>query len=126
MNCFYHSDVQAVGLCKSCMRGLCVACAADSSRSLACKERCEEDVRQLDEMIQRNARLIDVATVNARGQRTAMIVVGIFVALFGGFFVWGSLQREEEPIWVMLVLGVLLILYALYMILRSYRFRVPR
>ena len=48
MNCYYHPNQPAVGLCKHCQRGVCIACAADVDGSLACKERHEEQVRALD------------------------------------------------------------------------------
>lgn len=47
MNCFYHKSVPAVGICRACGRGLCPDCIGDASRSLACKERCEEDVSHM-------------------------------------------------------------------------------
>lgn len=47
MRCFDHPDVEAVGLCKSCGKGLCVRCAHDLARGLACRDRCEQDVRDL-------------------------------------------------------------------------------
>lgn len=45
MNCFYHPTAVAVGTCKSCNKGLCRECAVDLGKGLACKGRCEEDVK---------------------------------------------------------------------------------
>lgn len=41
MNCYYHPEVPAVGVCKSCGRGICTACAAEVEHGIACRERCE-------------------------------------------------------------------------------------
>ena len=54
MNCFYHPDRPAVGLCKHCQRGLCSDCAALVGDSLACKGRHEEQVHALEEMTRLN------------------------------------------------------------------------
>lgn len=47
MRCFAHGDVDAVGLCSACDRGVCTACAVDMGRGLACRGRCEPEVRRL-------------------------------------------------------------------------------
>jgi hypothetical protein len=51
MNCFYHPQTVAVGLCKSCGKGLCPACAVDMDQGLACRGRCEQEVRDLIELV---------------------------------------------------------------------------
>lgn len=47
MRCFYHQDREAVGLCKSCAKGVCAECAVDLGNSLACRNRCEERARSV-------------------------------------------------------------------------------
>lgn len=47
MSCFYHHERDSVGGCKSCGKNLCPECAVDLGRGLACRGRCEEDVRAL-------------------------------------------------------------------------------
>jgi hypothetical protein len=54
MGCFYHHDKEAVGFCKSCGKALCVECAVDLGKGLACRNRCEESVRAIIELIDRN------------------------------------------------------------------------
>jgi hypothetical protein len=54
VRCFYHHDVDAVAVCKSCSRGLCPACAADVGSGVACRDRCETEVRAINEVIARN------------------------------------------------------------------------
>jgi Flp pilus assembly protein TadB len=54
MRCFYHRDVDAVATCKSCGRGLCPDCANDVGNGLACRDRCEAEVRSLNRVIERN------------------------------------------------------------------------
>jgi hypothetical protein len=47
MRCFYHQDKEAVGLCKSCGKGVCLACAVDFSKGLACRGHCEDKVQSI-------------------------------------------------------------------------------
>ncbi len=50
MKCFNHSERDAVGTCKHCSKGLCMACLTDMGGGLACKGKCEDDVAYLNEM----------------------------------------------------------------------------
>ena len=47
MKCAYHPETDAIGICMACERGVCAACAVDMERGLACKDRCEPEVRRL-------------------------------------------------------------------------------
>jgi|HubBroStandDraft_1064217.scaffolds.fasta_scaffold425520_1 hypothetical protein len=51
MRCFYHEDKQAVGICKSCGKGVCQECAVDFTKGLACRGHCEESVRSIIQKI---------------------------------------------------------------------------
>ena len=57
MRCFYHQDKEAVGLCKSCGKGLCAECAVDLGKGLGCRGRCEEIARAIIELVDRNIQL---------------------------------------------------------------------
>ncbi len=50
MRCFYHPETDAVGICKNCQKGLCMECAADVGNGLACKNRCEEEVKTTNKL----------------------------------------------------------------------------
>jgi hypothetical protein len=45
VNCFYHQNEPAIGICKSCGKGVCRECAVDFTQGLACRGRCEDDVQ---------------------------------------------------------------------------------
>ena len=60
MDCFNHPDRSAVGVCKSCGRGLCHDCAVDSPNGLSCKG-CEARVRLMNKIIDNNAKVMSVA-----------------------------------------------------------------
>ena len=86
MNCFYHSTVSAIGLCKYCQRGLCGDCAAVVDDVLACKHRHEDEVHQLEQLTTRN--LFQSKRVGSAYTRNA-IFYGLVGALFTGF---GAIQ----------------------------------
>lgn len=82
MNCYYHPNQPAVGVCKHCQRGLCIACAMDVDGSLACKDRHEEQVRDLDSLTQRN--LLQVKRIGSNYRRNAVFYF-LSGFLFAGF-----------------------------------------
>jgi hypothetical protein len=57
MRCFYHQEKEAVGTCKSCGKGVCVECAVDLGKGLACRSRCEESARAIIQLVDRNIQL---------------------------------------------------------------------
>ena len=57
MNCFYHPEAVAVGICKNCQRGLCPSCAAELDNGIGCRGRCEGAVLLLNDLVQRNAQM---------------------------------------------------------------------
>ena len=48
MRCYYHSDVEAVGVCSNCGRGICAKSAVEVEGKLSCKGSCEEAVTRSD------------------------------------------------------------------------------
>jgi len=82
MNCFYHPEKPAIGLCKYCQRGLCTDCAAIVDDVLACTHRHEDEVRQLGQLAARN--LFQSKRVSSTYMRNA-IFYGLVGLLFAGF-----------------------------------------
>lgn len=58
---FYHAQAEAVGICRNCQKGICAKCAADLANGIACKGKCEREVADIIEMIQRNKLAYDRA-----------------------------------------------------------------
>jgi len=87
MKCFYHREADAVGSCKACSKGLCAACAVDVGMGLACREACEEQVRSLNQLIDRNIR-VSPASEQVLGKHAgAYFAPGVFQILAGVVFV---------------------------------------
>jgi|SRR5258706_7195508 len=83
MNCFYHPDKPALGICKHCQRGLCTDCVAVIDDVLACKNRHEDDVHMQEQLTARN--LFQSKRVGSTYMRNAVFYgsVGIVFAAFG-------------------------------------------
>lgn len=83
MNCYYHPNQSAVGICKHCQRGLCTECISEVDDSLACKDRHEEQVRAIDLLTARN--LLQAGRVGSVYHRNAIFyfLVGVLFAGFG-------------------------------------------
>jgi hypothetical protein len=93
MNCYYHPDRPAVGTCKHCQRGLCAEDAALVDDSLACKGRHEEQVRDINQLMQRN--ILQAKRVGSVYNRNAIFyfLVGAAFTAFGFYQVrWTGLQ----------------------------------
>jgi hypothetical protein len=41
MQCINHSSVQAMGVCQTCGKSICVECASQLANGIACKGSCE-------------------------------------------------------------------------------------
>jgi len=85
MNCFYHSEKAAVGICKSCGRGLCMDCAADIQNGLACKDRCEERAARINKIIDRNPQMIAAANTQVLTQKIVLLLLGLVIMGLGVF-----------------------------------------
>jgi sulfite exporter TauE/SafE len=72
-------------VCKYCQRGLCVECAAVIDDVLACKNRHEEEVHQLEQLTARN--LFQSKRVKSVYMRNATFYTLVGVA-FAGFGIW--------------------------------------
>ena len=72
MKCFYHPEVEAVGTCKNCSRGICPECLAELDNAIACKNRCEERVLAVEKLVNRNI------TAIVKGSRSYLAIVLLF------------------------------------------------
>jgi hypothetical protein len=119
MNCYYHSQRQAVGICKHCQRGLCAEDAADVDGSLACKGRHEEQVRGLNLLEARGV-------LQARRMGAGYLRNAIFYALVGILFTgFGWIQYRFlglQAVFFMLI-GVFLLYVAVANFLEGGKYR---
>jgi hypothetical protein len=88
MKCFDHQDRDAVGICKSCNKGLCRQCAADLGNGLACLNRCEDRARVLISFIGSSMKV---------GICQNFFSLGLFESAIGGaMLAWGLLMQPPS------------------------------
>ena len=114
MNCFRHDSQAAVGICKSCGRGLCRTCASEVPNGLACRGSCEDRVALLNRVIDRSTDNLAVVNAQARTQGLHSIVVGF---VFVGFGFWAYRDAMNA---LGVFAGALGALIALYGVIRAF------
>ena len=96
MKCFLHQERDAVGICKSCGKGICPDCAVDLGRGLACHGRCEVEVRSLIDLVDRNVRLGPKTEAIMDRASGAWIAGTVFFLGMGAlFFGWSMLEARQ-------------------------------
>ena len=83
MNCFYHSDRSAVGLCKHCSKALCTDCASDLEHGLACANKHEDEVNNLHMLISKNTKVYAAAPKSSLIAPSFYLFMGLVFAVFG-------------------------------------------
>ncbi len=112
MRCHTHRDVDAVGVCRSCGKGVCGDCAADLGRGLACAGRCEEDVRRLVELADRSAQQLERSQALVGNAASLYRSLAWFLVVVGLVFLGWSFTLEAAAGFVRVV-GVVLLLFGL-------------
>ena len=119
MNCFQHPQTTAVGLCKHCSRGLCQECAHDEGFGLACKDRCEGEVKAVSQIIERNKSVYGkTAAVYLRGG-VLFALMGLLFILFALYF----LSDMREIRYLFLGMGVLFLFGAALQLVNANRIK---
>jgi len=118
MRCFYHRDFDAVGVCKSCGRGLCPECAVIMDRGLACRGHCEADVQELTTLIKRNISMSPIVDSSIRGARRSRLFYAAFYLAMGVIFIGFSVKTDIP---YFLVFGGLIIAFGLMALIRALR-----
>ena len=128
MNCFYHPGAVAVGICKSCGKGICHECAHDLGKGLACRGRCEDDAKALIALMARATKAQPNAVSRhllASARTNQLIGAGFY--LFLGFFpaaigAYNFLTAGwSEKVVFMSGFGVALLLFGVIGIVRALR-----
>jgi len=91
MNCFNHKDKPAIGLCKSCLKGLCADCLAELRDGLACKGSCEDRVNRINRIIDSNSQTMNAARHQLRTSGILCLLMGIGCSIFA---VWAYFETN--------------------------------
>jgi threonine/homoserine/homoserine lactone efflux protein len=96
MRCFYHPTTDAVAACKSCGKGLCPDCATDLGKGVACRGRCEDDVRSIIQLVERNIRMSPMSADLIRRASSTRMNSAVFSLVLGAVMVGYSLLSERN------------------------------
>jgi hypothetical protein len=117
VHCFYHQERDAVGSCKSCGKGVCSACAVDLGKGLACRGRCEDDVKAVLALVEENLRMVGRTPRILRSNRQSHVWAAVlFILLGAAFLAWGLLS--EAGLSFLVVLGGIFLAYGLLSLAR--------
>jgi len=119
MKCFYHQDTDAVGICKSCSKGICKDCAVVVGNGIACKGRCEGEVEAINTIFQWSK--TSHHKTGSVYSRSAIIwaLLGVIFTVYGIYMIDTSLGYFLIPGGIILCLGAISQFYA------SQKFRQP-
>jgi hypothetical protein len=84
MKCFNHEKIDAVGVCRSCGRGLCRDCIAEVGLSCSCKGECEEVVATMNDLVERGR--TSYQKISGAQLRFGIVfgLVGVILLVFAG------------------------------------------
>ena len=85
MNCYYSPNLPAIGICKSCGKGLSSEYAVDVGNGLACKNICEERVKLINRIIDSNSKVLLSANKQLLRNTIFMIIIGLLFVGLGIF-----------------------------------------
>jgi hypothetical protein len=109
MNCFYHPEKEAVGICKNCNKGLCITCVSEVTNGIACKGKCEQEVEMINELIQRQKPSFKRLRSSHNQNSILFGLLGIVFISIGLF-----LDHEKNSFWLSIGVGVIF-LFGSYM-----------
>ncbi len=104
MNCFLHSSVPAIGICKHCQKGLCRDCATDTGSGLACTGSCVESVNSINALVDRNIKI-------SGKQKGGGYLGALFLGTMGAIFLLFGLSGVRDAS-LPISMGIGLIVFA--------------
>lgn len=122
MRCFYHHDREAIGTCKSCNKGICPDCAVDLTKGLACKDYCEEEVKEMIALIDHNIANRARSASILGNMKSNTYAQGVFYGVFGSLIVViGNLVGDGDFSSPLSLMGYAFLAYGAFVIWRAYR-----
>ena len=113
MKCYVHRSDDAVGLCKTCQKGLCEKCAVDLGHALVCRGACETEAALIHAQILTSRRLLAV-------QRWTRYIAPVFFVALGLMFLIAD-ARSPRFSWFETGSGVLFVLFGAVILVANRR-----
>ena len=103
MKCFQHTTADALGICRTCGKGICGTCARDLGFGIVCSDHCAALATAQHQMSERAAQIYRIGGAKQRIP-TATMFMGLFGILFTGFGIWDL--HNGNAAWIPLIMGV--------------------
>jgi len=87
MKCYQHNEIDAVGICKHCQKGVCKECVLLTDDCVACIA-CQDKVKFQISLFERNRRIIGTQPKTMNTLIWLTTIIGI--AIIGGGFLFGQ------------------------------------
>ncbi len=122
MNCFNHRDRPAIGLCKSCLKGLCEDCLTEVHNGLACKGSCEDRVNIINRMLDSKSQIVSAARHQTRSFGALSVLMGIACFIFAA---WARTEFGGFLPYFIGLLGVFTLLIGILRLSRKEQYPQP-
>lgn len=103
MQCYQHQDRVAVGLCKACQKAVCLSCGQDTGRGLACGEACADEVKAINEIVDRSKQIYSIGS-KSKLPATGIFLYAFFALAFMGFGLF-PLSQGKSAEWFLVIMG---------------------
>ncbi len=114
MKCFNHHNQDAVGVCKSCLKGICVNCATDIGGGITCSDECESVAKD-------NIRLVKNTVDAQRDFKKGGAYFGPFYLLLMGLAFIGFGQYKKSFFEFGTIIGGIFCVFGLLLFVINYR-----
>lgn len=111
MKCYKHNETDALGICKSCQKGVCRECIVDVEGRIACKDSCEQEVKDLNEMILKNKGVYQKTSSNFYRVAAIYGFIGLFF-IFYPLLVTPILINFLVPVGIIFLLAMVMTIYS--------------
>lgn len=102
MHCYKHTETEAIGICKACNKAVCPECAIDTGRGIACSEACVNEIKELNEIVDRSKYVYSIGT-SSKLPPTGIIMFAFFGAMFLAWGIYNSVARDRLDIFTILM-----------------------
>ena len=110
MNCFRHRKIPAIGIRRSCGKGLCEECVAEVPNGIACKNSCESRVVFINQMLDSNQRVMVVSNSSIRSHAVLTLAMGL---IFLGCAIWAYFAEISLLAGFLGIFSLVLLIYGI-------------
>jgi hypothetical protein len=95
MHCYRHAPAIAVGACAACFKDVCNDCGEDPGFALACSTKCGDWSRQVREVNEKAAGILQQRRSMMRTSVLFTTILGLVLLAAGAFFTWKYNDRFD-------------------------------